>query len=259
MPLCSVMSQATKPIDLKGWRLRKLRISGESVHCGHDFLVQSNADTSHFDYLLFFDSRGISRKYDHSLAHLLASSIARAHKTYLLICRPLNLTIWASLISFLRLNNDIKPSRIITNMGFVDITPKKRLLSDDTVRQVEAAVGCNVACPYFVEHYASSDGAMIPLYSMKYSHAYNKSIENIAASSRLVILNTPLTQPSLLTERKRPLSFFKAQVEANAFNYSIKGAQVVEFPSFNESFTYDHVHYTDLGNKLIFDRIQAYL
>lgn len=75
----------------------------------------------------------------------------------------------------------------------------------------------------------------------------------------MVILNTPLTDPGIAIERKRPVSFFSAQAESNAFNRSIRGAQVIDLPDFDESLTYDAVHFTHRGNELIFDRLKEIL
>ena len=75
----------------------------------------------------------------------------------------------------------------------------------------------------------------------------------------MIIINTPLTDPDIVIERKRPVSFFPAQAESNAFNRSIAGAQVIDLPDFDESLTYDAVHYTRRGNELIFDRLRDYL
>jgi hypothetical protein len=112
-----------------------------------------------------------------------------------------------------------------------------------------------VAETCFVENYASAGGG-IPLYSMRYDETYRHAIEAIAQRHDMVILNTPLTDPGIAIERKRPVSFFPAQAESNAFNRSIRGAQVFDLPDFDESLTYDAVHFTRLGNELIFDRLK---
>lgn len=234
-----------------------MQVMGERLHDGHDFVVRSNTDNAAMEYLLFLDSRGISREFKHSLADKLITRISQLGKTYLLVCRPLELTTWATLIGFLAIN-ELNPVKIITNMGFVDFTPKKQSILQNAIRQVESAVGLGVAETYFVEAYATEGGA-IPLYSMRYGETYRCAIEEIARRHDTVILNTPLTDPGIAIERKRPVSFFPALAESNAFNRSIRGARVIDLPDFDESLTYDAVHFTRCGNELIFDRLKDYL
>jgi hypothetical protein len=236
-----------------------LKIIGDSLHSGHDFFVKSNAEGNEvIDYLIFLDSRGISRQFEQSLADKLISRIDRMQKTYLLICRPVELTIWATLIGFLAYNRVI-PKKIITNMGFVDFTPKKRSILLNAIVQVESILGKGIAKSNFVENFFLSEGDLAPLYSMNYDNAYRVAIEKIAANYPMLIINTPLTEDHIAIERRRPPSFFLAQAKANDFNESIKGALVVDFPNFDETMTYDAVHYTLLGNAIIYNRVKNYL
>lgn len=237
--------------------LGSLQVMGERLHDGHDFVVRSNAENEAIDYLLFLDSRGISREFEHSLADKLITRMSQLGKTYLCICRPLELTIWATLIGFLALNK-LNPAKIITNMGFVDFTPKKQSILQYAVLQVEAVVGQGVASTRFVEDYCAA-GRGISLYAMHFDETYRRAIEAIAERHTMVILNTPLTDPGIAIERKRPETFFPAQAEANVFNRSIRGAKVIDLPDFDESLTYDAVHFTRRGNELIFDRLTDYL
>lgn len=244
-----------RPIEFACPGLGPLQVMGERLHDGHDFVVCSNTDNAAIDYLLFLDSRGVSREFEQSLADKLITRISQSGKTYLLVCRPLELTIWATLIGFLALNK-LNPVKIITNMGFVDFTPKKQSMLQDALCQVESAVGLGVAETCFVEDYASAGGGVIPLYSMRYNETYRRAIEAIAQRHDMMVLNTPLTDPGIALERKRPVSFFLAQAESNAFNRSIRGAQVIDLPDFDESLTYDAVHFTHRGNELIFERLK---
>jgi hypothetical protein len=244
-----------QPIEFACPGLGSLHVMGKQLNHGYDFVVRSNTENASFDYLLFMDSRGISSEFNHSLADKLITSIAQSGKTYLLVCRPLELTIWATLIGFLALNR-LEPAKIVTNMGFVDFTPKKESILQDSVQQVDSIVGLGVAKTRFVEEYFSISHEVMPLYAMTYSSAYRESIESIAARHSLVIVNTPITSPSIAIVRKRPAAFFSAQVESNEFNHSIAGAQVIDLPKFDETMTYDAVHFTRRGNKIIFDTIK---
>jgi hypothetical protein len=235
-----------------------LQVLGDHLHDGHDFVVRANVGSDSFDYLLFLDSRGISREFENSLADKLTARILQLGKTYILVCRPLELTIWATLIGFLAINK-LNPGKIITNMGFVDFTPKKYSILQDAIHQVESVIGKGVAKTEFVENYVSLEGQEMPLYTMHYGVAFREAIESIAARHAMVIINTPLTNPAIAIERKRPAAFFSAQAESNAFNRSIRGAQVIDLPDFDETLTYDAVHFTRRGNELIFDRLKDYL
>lgn len=145
------------PIEFACPNLGQLKVIGDRLHDGHDFVVQSTAQNEIFDYLIFLDSRGISREFKNSLADKLITRITSIGKSYLLVCRPIELTIWASLVGFLTINR-LNPAKIITNMGFVDFTPKKQSILQDAVRQVESAVGKGLATACFVEDYVLSGG-----------------------------------------------------------------------------------------------------
>lgn len=237
-------------------QIGSLKVIGDRLNDGHDFVVHSNAKRGRFDYLIFLDSRGVSREFNNSLGHRLISKISQMKKTYLLICRPLNLTIWPTLIGFLACNK-ISPEKIITNMGFVDFTPKKRSVLKDAIHQVENTVGKDVAIAKFIEYYGVDK--KMPLYSITYDDRYRYAVEKISRSYEMIVINTPLTRPGIKIEKKRSSSFFTAQEESNQFNRSIHSSFVIDFPEFDESMTYDAVHYTDLGNEYIFEKIQHYL
>ena len=234
-----------------------LKIVGDRLHDGHDFFVSSSAKGSVFDYLIFLDSRGIGRQFKGLLGHRLITRISQLDKTYIIVCRPLDLTIWASLIGFLA-NNKFEVAKIITNMGFVDFTPKKYSILQDVTKQVASNVKKGVTKTYFVEDYVS-ETETIPLYAIRYGDAYQCAVQDIADNYNMLIINTPLTDPRIRVDRKRPASFFAAQEHSNAFNKSIAGVQLIDLPNFDESFTYDAVHYTDVGNELIFNRVEEYL
>jgi len=176
----------------------------------------------------------------------------------MLVCRPLDLTTWATLLNFL-VANALEPGCIVTNVGFVDFTPKKQSILEDAIRQVETRLGPGIADSRFVESYAASGGEEIPLFSMTYGDEYRQSIEAVAAETPLLVVNTPLVSPDIRVPRKRPAAFFEALGLTKRFNQSIRGAAVVDLPDFDEHLTYDAVHYTNAGNQLIFEKIQTHL
>lgn len=243
--------------NLKIINYTNIKIIGESLNSGDDFYISSNSYDFELDYLLFFDSRGIGKKYEGSIAHRLVSMLTAKGKKYLIICRPLELTVYATLINFLNYNQ-IKPAKIITNLGFVDFTPKKKSILEDIIQQVEFAVGQNIADAVFCENYISSEG-VVPIYYNQYKPEYRQAIEKISAKIPMVIINTPVTDPNIRIERLRPQSFYQCQFMTINFNRLIKHAIVVDMPKISLEHTYDAVHYTDFGNELIFSEVESYI
>jgi hypothetical protein len=246
------------PIEFICQNFGKLKVIGNCLHSGHDFVVKSNAKSYTVDFLIFLDSRGISRNFEDSLADKLITQIALNGASYLLVCRPLELTTWATLINFMAINT-LNSAKIITNMGFVDFTPKKLAVLEDAKEQVEFAVGKGVATSVFAEAYISSSGENIDLYSMSYSDDYKKSIEFITNKTSTLIINTPIVTESIDIERKRPHTFFSSLAHSANFNRAITGVKIVDLPTFDEKLTYDGVHYTSQGNDVVFGEIKNYL
>lgn len=234
-----------------------LKMYGERFNTGLDFQIMSDAKGNEVDELVFLDSRGMGREFRGSLAEKIITR-TDLNGGYVMVCRPLELTTWATLVNFMALNS-LKPRKIITNMGFVDFTPKKLNLLDDAVEQVNYIIGKEVAKSIFAENYLSSTGEIIGLYSMTYSNKYKQSIECIVRNIPTVIINTPIVEEGIDIKRVRPHAFFTSLAQSAAFNQSISGAQVVNLPVFDVTLTYDAVHYTNLGNEVIFDIIKEYL
>jgi hypothetical protein len=226
---------------------------GDRLHEGHDCRILGSGSVEELEYLIFMDSRGVSSRYENSLADKIIHHISEKG-SYLLVCRPLELTTWATLLNFLKWNR-IAPKTIVTNMGFVDFTPKKEEVLLDAKAQVDYLLGINDTTIEFEEMYTASSGIQIPLYSLTYDHRYLKEINRIALNSNLVVLNTPAILPDLVLPRARPLSFFNGIEKGNDFNRRIENSTVLELPTFDLSLTYDAVHYTDEGNRLIFQMI----
>ena len=102
-------------------------------YSGKDQYFFSNTNSYNIDYLFFFDSRGISSGYNNSLVKLIETKYSRSHKI-IIISRPLYITTWSTLYNFLKLNN-LKFKTLVTNMGFVDYTPKKKIILEDYIFQ----------------------------------------------------------------------------------------------------------------------------
>jgi hypothetical protein len=247
-----------RPIEIYCPNFGALTVVGDRLHEGSDFFVHANGRQEVLDCLVFLDSRGVSAGFEHSLANRLISYISRAGGHYLLLCRPLELTTWATLVNFMKLN-ELNPSKIVTNMGFVDFTPKKSAVLKDATQQVEFFVGRGVAKSYALQECVASNGEEVALHSMVYGDAYRRRIEEIVTRQPTVIINTPLVDSTIHIKRARPKAFFSALSDSNAFNHSIGGAHVVDLPSFDETLTYDAVHYTTRGNEMIFEKVKGFL
>ena len=96
----------------------------KSFNQNKDFLVSTNTKHHNYDILIFLDSRGYSLESEKNLITFFQKKFKK--KKYLIISRPLEMTTWATLINFLKLNQKIKYKYLITNMGFNDFTPKKK-------------------------------------------------------------------------------------------------------------------------------------
>lgn len=230
---------------------------GEKLNERDDFLIRSNCDRDNLDLLVFLDSRGVGGAYKGSIAERVIMHIQEGRR-FLMICRPLELTTWATFFNFMTLNK-LNPGRIVTNMGFVDFTPKKESILLDAIQQVEALMGNGVAESKFAEHYVSSSGESLPLFSMSYGSAYKRNVEEVIKNRSAVIMNSPLLAPDIRIKRERPKSFFSNLEISNNFNRSIDGAKVIDFQGFDEKQTCDGVHYTIDGNEQVFKALGKYL
>lgn len=235
---------------------RKLKFLGEKFYSGADYFIRANSNDNNIDYLIFLDSRGISKGFNESLVKSILECLEE--KKYIAICRPLNLTTWATLYNFLSVNS-ICPNTIITNMGFVDFTPKKKSLLDEAIAQVEFRLGSKVTQVVFQENYRLNSGLTEKLHSIVYSRKYLQCVQEIADRSHLIVLNTPGVKSDISIPRDRPAAFFSGIELSNQFNRQITDANVLDFGGFDIEQTYDGVHYTVAGNKIIMDKLKGYL
>ena len=235
-----------------------LHFVGARPHEGHDRLLTSNAHGQPVDLLCLLDSRGISAQYQTSLAQRVITHAEQQGLHYVMICRPLELTTWATVANFFT-HNPLRAPTFVTNMGFVDFTPKKPEILEDAMRQVEAHIGAHVATASFVEKSVRANGDVLSLFAMQYSEDYGRAISRALQGQRTVVINSPLVSPTCEFPRPRPASFFKALEDGNTFNRGLPGVTVVDLPEFDLSLTYDGVHYTEQGSAVIFDRLKEYL
>jgi hypothetical protein len=154
--------------------------------------------------------------------------------------------------------NRIAPKVIITNMGFVDFTPKKRSILHDALAQAQHCLK-NKCRSRFIEHYKTADNKILNLYVIDYPKEYKKNIQECLLQSRCVAIKTPLVCKSLRLERSRPASFYTQIQQANCFVDSLGCKTTIDLGHFDNSLTYDGVHWTTKGNQLIMKRLKEVL
>lgn len=227
---------------------------GTKLNNRNDFLIKSNCPLKDVEYLLFFDSRGISKSFDESLIKLILDYIGKSIK-YLVVARPLEITIWVTLFNFLKLNK-VKPKKIITNMGFVDFTPKKFTIIEETIFQYNAFFSPKDAIVNYKEPFILSSGEKVELFM----HTYPLSALNILipelSKENLIIINTPELILNFQFPRPRPTSFREAVNASNSFNLNhFKKFPIISLKNFGLEHSYDGVHYTVEGNKNILKKL----
>lgn len=233
-----------------------LRIHTTTLHNGPDFLVKSSGTYSP-NYFILLDSRGISKSYSGSLASLMIHYLESNDLSYTLLCRPVNLTTWATLLSLFQ-DNKLSPDRIITNVGFVDFTPKKLELICQSIRQAEYITGIN-SCQYqYLENYQTSSGS-IPLFSLQYPKSYLAQINALTSRISTTIINTPYVDPAINFPRPRPSSFYRGISKSNSFNQNVQNATCVTPPPLTNLTSYDALHYTAEGSSTIYKSILPHL
>ena len=215
-----------------------------------------------YDFLIFIDSRGLVSIQDHSNSYVkLQMKYLKIKKlNYLIVSRPKNLTIFATLYNFLKINIDLKFKKLITNLGFVDFTPKKESNIRDNQIQLKKFFSEEKSILQH-ENYKLSNGEFELLKSIKYSEYYKKKLMKyfLIRFEKLYFLNTPLINKDKNINRERPKSFFKQLEVTNNFLNDLvkqnrKKSKLIDI--MKEKITYDGVHYTPDGHLKIFNKIK---
>ena len=231
---------------------------GDEINHRHDLFIKANCALKDVNTLFFFDSRGISRNYENSLINLIIEE-CNDSLNYLIIGRPLEITIWVTLYNFIRMNN-LNLKRVVTNMGFVDFTVKKKAIIQQSLYQCELYFPTAKSQIYFVEQYMSSTGEMIDLYMQEYRPVFLEALRKLLGGLNVIILNTPELCQEYKFLRERPASFLIGVNRGNTFNRGVSSnVDVLEFTGFTELETYDGVHYTAKGNNNIFLKLKDLL
>jgi len=221
-----------------------------------DFYISANTKIKSPDILVFMDSRGIGNDFNSSIINSLEKSFINLNLNYLIISRPVELTTWVTFYNTMEINN-ICPKLIITNMGFVDYTPKKKSIVNKYIYQIE-----NINNDYrinFIEDFRDNRDKTLPLYNVVIGPSIDSKIKKKFNKKSTIIINTPIVNPNIKFERKRPPSFYKCIIEGNNYNQSFSNADIIEIGIFDGKNTYDGVHYTNSGNKIIIKKIRDFI
>lgn len=224
--------------------------------------VFKNCEGVHYDFLLFFDSRAMATlesSYQDTILFKLLDFFRKREYSYLAVSRPKNLTVFATLYNFLKLNSELSFNNLITNLGFVDYTSKKQSNIDDILLQINQFQNFNTKV-LEQEEYVLAGGNTEVLKTIEYSQKYLKNIENTLNDrfEKVFFINTPSLLNDFKCERERPKSFYSQLVTTNnlvdKFTLSNKDKnKLVDIQ--NIIHTYDGVHYTLEGHKEIFEKV----
>lgn len=228
-------------------------------------IVLRNTQKNEFDYLLFLDSRWLSLNEsvkESTIFYQVLKTFEEHKLTYLAISRPKNLTVLPTLINFIEANPKFVFKYLITNLGFVDTTPKKRENIEDICVQLgeENVKKCKII---ELESYLMSSGIEEKLYSIEYSKALIRDFSNIFEQyfSKIFCINTPIVPITFQFERIRPKSFYIRLESSNALLKEMarinSNVTIVDIASLGveSNLTYDAVHYTSYGHQLIYKTI----
>jgi len=225
----------------------------ESFNKNNDFMISTNTNNKNYHVLIFLDSRGFSLKSKKNLIIFFKKKFKK--KKYIIISRPLEMTTWASLINFLKLNQKITYKYLITNMGFNDFTPKKKKLALNVLKQANLLLDKKAKIEY-LEKYIDKKNIKINLYNVNYAKNLVNNLNHQLPNEKLILINTPpLEKKITFTTRARPNSFFKMNTATIKFNKKIKTLSTINFLNFGNKDTYDGVHYTNFGYTKIFKAI----
>ena len=233
---------------------------GELSTSPENFVIQSKI-SNNYDFLFFMDSRGAKApKSSISSIMRLTKYLDEKKLSYLVISRPLNLTIFSTLLSFLE-NTTIKFKRVITNVGFVDTTPKKLDTLND-IRSQFNALGITYMYQK-LENFKLSNGIIEELGTLKIN---KNSIIDIAnrlkqINSELYFINTPEVSKNNSLERKRPESFYHQINKSNILIKEISNRSNGRLIDVSKSgiHTFDGVHFTNSGHSIYFKKVLSVL
>ncbi len=236
---------------------------------GADFLILSSLSQVNYsyDFLIFVDSKGISIEEENiksTWTYRLATDIVDKGQSVLMIIRPKVITVFFTLINFIR-RNEIQYDYLVTNLGFVDMTPKKREFLLDIELQVPEYFPKEELHLKEMEHYKLNSGETELLYSYEYANIYDLIGKEICERFKLsVLIGVIEFINTIRIERKRPPTFYSQLRASNEFIFNITKShsnlfffQYLRSPLAQpEKISYDAVHFTLLGHELLYKSLK---
>ncbi len=234
---------------------------GEKSTSRENVIFKSYLTDNNIDHLLFFDSRSLTineSEFDDTYLMLTLKYLKENNMSYLAISRPKNLTVFATLYNFLKLNTTLKFKNLVTNLGFVDCTPKKQENLDDINSQI-IQFSINDSELKVHDRYMLSSGIEETLGSYKYSIRYLKDFASFLDGlfDKIYFINTPIVDINLEMGRKRPTSFFRQLMETNAMLADIAdfSGKSISIDVSSAVSTYDGVHFDKNGHRMVYEKI----
>ena len=232
---------------------------------GKDFRVlTSTADiTQSYDVLVFTDSKGssISEQGEQCWTDMLISQLIEKGMSCLFVSRPKELTTFFTLINFLN-NNLLSFRYLITNVGFVDFTPKKEEFMTDILSQAPSENIRSGLSYQVLSSYQLSSGEDASLYTFEYGDIEKVIAEELTKRFEYTLLvGTMEFSPAIAIQRKRPPEFFTQLNKTNEFIFKIAQAshklhfvQPLKYPFSNngDNMSYDAVHFTPSGHTAMY-------
>lgn len=225
--------------------------------------------SNEIDYLIYLDSRGLTINedtYERSFMYQLIQYLEKSEKTYIAISRPKNLMIFATFLNFLNSNRNYTFKNLVTNVGFVDFTPKKNIFIEDMILQAKTLWSENFKVEE-LSNYKMTNGED-KLYTLKYSLEYVEFISAYISNyqfEKCIFINTPIISKGIQIERERPIEFFEKIINTNdlinVLTKNIKTASFIdlscEFENNQNELTYDAVHFAKLGHQKVFNQLMS--
>lgn len=225
----------------------------------NEFRILSNKDKldKEYEYLIFTDSKGNGEENFYTWTDQLIDRLKINRISFLLITRPKVMTIFFSLVNFLN-HNDIKFKCLITNIGFVDTTPKKKEFINDIFDQnpFNNILKETPLCDYLL-----NSSEISALYSVNYDSVISKIAKTLSEKfQKIHIISTFEFSKNIKIERKRPIEFYEQLKQSNNLSKKISSkSENINYIDVNgylvkedeNDISYDAVHFTQKGHDIV--------
>ena len=208
--------------------------------------------------LYYFDSRGsrISDSDSKSLYELILTNHVVDNQDLIIEVRPSELTTFASLLEYIYFFNG-HISRLVTNVGFVDFTPKKKVLLEEH-RSTCERLGIEYEEMIVEKNYELSNGERCNLHSIHYKDSFIELLDrHLSHIPEITFLSTPTNfKNHELWKRIRPKCFFRGIQETNNFlNLVVNRIPRISLINLDDILTFDGVHWDSYNHFEIFKKL----